>query len=77
MKVGAVLTVLVAVLITGSNAAAEVQDYVPVTDDMLTDPPPGEWLNWRGNRAGWGYSRLDQITTENVGQLQLLSLIHI
>ena len=72
MKLGAVLSTLVAVSIASSNAAAEVQDYVPVTEDMLTNPAPGEWLNWRGNRAGWGYSRLDEITTENVGQLQLV-----
>ena len=53
MKASAVLSALVAVSIASSNAAAEVQDYVPVTEDMLTNPAPGEWLNWRGNRAGW------------------------
>ena len=40
MKASAVLSALVAVSIASSNAAAEVQDYVPVTEDMLTNPAP-------------------------------------
>ena len=38
---------------------------------MLRNPAPGEWLNWRGTDNAWGYSPLDQITLDNVGELQL------
>jgi len=42
-----------------------------VTDDMLLNPPDGDWLMWRRTYDGWGYSPLDQINKGNVGQLQL------
>ena len=43
----------------------------PVTDAMLTDPPPGDWLSWRRTRNGHGYSPLDQVTRDNVADLTL------
>ncbi len=48
-----------------------VDSFRPVSDDQLQDPPPGEWLNARGNLGSWGYSSLDQINTETVGRLRL------
>ena len=39
---------------------------------MLANPPLGEWLSWRGNQSSWGYSPLDQISSNNVNQLQLV-----
>ena len=47
-------------------------EFVPVTDAMLQDPAPGDWLMWRRTLDGWGYSPLDQITRDNVGQLRLV-----
>jgi alcohol dehydrogenase (cytochrome c) len=44
----------------------------PVTDAMLRNPAPGEWLQWRQNQAGWDYSPLNQINTRNVKQLQMV-----
>ena len=38
-----------------------------MTDAMLQDPDPADWLNWRRTLDGQGHSPLDQITTENVG----------
>ena len=38
---------------------------------MLRNPAPGDWLNWRRTDNAWGYSPLDQITRQNVQQLQL------
>ena len=55
--------------ITRAQSSAE---YVPVTDAMLQNPDPADWLNWRRTLDGWGYSPLDQIDTENVHQLQLV-----
>ena len=51
---------------------AQNDDYRPVTDAMLQDPEPGDWLNWRRTLDGWGYSPLDEITTDNVGDLRLV-----
>src|SRR6476659_8986882 len=50
---------------------AQVKEFRPVTEAMLRNPPPGDWLNWRRTDNAWGYSPLDQITRQNVGQLQL------
>ena len=41
-----------------------------VTDARLLNPEPQNWLMYRGNYAGWGYSALDQITTGNVKRLK-------
>ena len=49
----------------------EVPDYRPVTNEMLRNPPPGDWLMFRRTYDGWGYSPLDEITTQNVGDLEL------
>ena len=43
----------------------------PVTDEMLADPPPGDWLSWRRTRNSHGYSTLDQVTRGNVADLKL------
>lgn len=45
--------------------------YVPVSDALLNDPPPGDWLNWRRTLDGHGFSPLDQINRDTVGTLQL------
>src|SRR2546423_18054 len=51
--------------------AAQVKDFRPVTEAMLRNPAPGDWLNWRRTDNAWGYSPLDQISKRNVQQLQL------
>ena len=67
----------VAAILTGmaglSDARAQSSDrFVPVTDAMLEDPAPGDWLMWRRTLNGWGYSPLDQVDRENVGDLRLV-----
>ena len=47
-------------------------EFKPVTDAMLQNPAAEDWLMWRRTLNGWGYSPLDQVTTENVGDLQLV-----
>ena len=66
------LNCLAAVLLVSAGAGAQEADFVPVTQEMLRNPEAGQWLHWRGTQNAWGYSPLDQITTENVGQLQLV-----
>ena len=52
-------------------------DLSPVTDALLADPPPGDWLSWRRTRDSHGYSSLDQVTRDNVAQLNLAWSISI
>lgn len=44
--------------------------FTPVSDAMLQDPDPADWLMWRRTLDGWGYSPLDQIDRANVGDLE-------
>ncbi len=52
-------------------AEAQAPDITPVTDAALQNPDPEDWLSWRRTLDGWGYSPLDQIDTDNVGDLRL------
>jgi alcohol dehydrogenase (cytochrome c) len=49
-----------------------LQSYTPVTDQVLRNPDPSDWIMMRGNYQGWGYSTLDQINKANVKGLQLV-----
>ena len=48
-----------------------VEGFTPVSDAELNNPPPDDWLHWRGNPASWGYSSLNQINKENIHRLRL------
>ena len=61
----------VATLTYGVTAPGEVKNYVPVTAAMLKNPPPGDWLIFGRNYQRHSYSPLNQITRDNVKQLQL------
>ena len=52
------------------TAQQKITGFVPVTDAMLQKPAPSDWLMWRRTQNSWGYSPLQQINKENVGQLQ-------
>ncbi len=43
-----------------------------VTDAMLADPDPADWLMWRRTLNSWGYSPLKQVNRDNVGELALV-----
>lgn len=72
MKINNKIYLAAAMLLCSSSIFAQIADYEPVTEAQLSNPPAGDWLNWRGTRSSWGYSLLDQITRENVNQLQLV-----
>jgi len=55
----------------GVTIEGEVKNYVPVTDAMLRDEDPADWLMARRNYQGWSHSPLAQITTDNVRNLRL------
>lgn len=69
-----VATATVAMLAVSEGTVAAqggTEGYRPVTTEMLMQPPPEDWLMWRGNYSHWGYSPLEQINTENVHTLRL------
>ena len=67
------LAVASLLLIAPAEARAQSSgDFVPVTDAMLQDPDPADWLMWRRTLDSWGYSPLDQINRENVGELRMV-----
>jgi len=55
----------------GMTVTGTVKNYVPVTDDMLRNQDPGDWLMARRNYQGWSHSPLTQVTRDNVKDLQL------
>ena len=42
-----------------------------VTEEMLRNPPPADWLMWRRTYDAWGYSPLDRINKTNVKNLRV------
>jgi alcohol dehydrogenase (cytochrome c) len=62
------------VLLDGLAIRAQegTRKFVPVTDAMLQKPDPAHWLMWRRTLDGWGYSPLNQINRNNVGQLRMV-----
>src|SRR5690554_2227171 len=61
-----------AALVAVGAVSAQITDYVPVTDELLANPPAEDWLTYRQNLQGWGFSPLDQINVDNVDGLQLV-----
>lgn len=55
----------------GGFTGRGIDSFEPVTEADLQNPPPGDWLSWRRTRDGHGYSPLDQISRDNVGELKL------
>ena len=75
--VGRCASLLAAALLLATAGPVAAQsstdtDFVPVTDAMLQDPADGDWLMWRRTLDGWGYSPLDQIDRDNVGDLRMV-----
>jgi PQQ-dependent dehydrogenase (methanol/ethanol family) len=61
------------VLIPGARSVAQqTSAFVPVTDAMLQNPNPADWLMWRRTLNSWGYSPLDQINRTNVRNLKMV-----
>jgi alcohol dehydrogenase (cytochrome c) len=56
---------------TGLIVAGEVEPFAPVTDAMLRDPPPSDWLMLRRDYSASNFSPLEEITRDNAHLLQL------
>ena len=66
------LALILLSLSVATPGLAQVTPYTPVSDAMLQNPPPADWLHWRRTLDAQAHSPLDQITAENVGSLRLV-----
>jgi alcohol dehydrogenase (cytochrome c) len=66
-------TLALAVLLVATSVAAQPQtEFVPVTDRMLQNPDPADWLMWRRTLDTWGFSPLAEVNRKNVGTLRMV-----
>jgi len=56
----------------GITVAGQVKNFVPVTDSMLRNPDPADWLMIRRDYKASSYSPLNQVTRDNVQDLRLV-----
>ena len=63
-----------ALLLCGSSLSygQGSDSFPPVTDAMLQDPAPSDWLMRRRTLDSWGYSPLAEVNRDNVNQLQMV-----
>jgi alcohol dehydrogenase (cytochrome c) len=57
--------------IVGLTIEGAIDGLRPVTDEMLRNPDPDDWLMLRGNYEAWSYSPLADIDRDNVAGLRL------
>lgn len=50
--------------------AALLTDFPTVTEEVLLNPSPNDWLHWGGTYDMQNFSRLDEINRDNVSKLQ-------
>ncbi|MEQ8953906.1 MAG: PQQ-binding-like beta-propeller repeat protein, partial [Gammaproteobacteria bacterium] len=67
---GLAAALLLASVAKPTLAQPPISSYNPVTDARLINPEPRNWLSYRGNLEGWGYSALDQVNANNVAELE-------
>jgi alcohol dehydrogenase (cytochrome c) len=53
-------------------AAQQARPFQAVTDAVLRNPPPADWLMWRRTLNSWGYSPLQDITPDNVRTMRMV-----
>ena len=72
--VQATLTVLLTslILLSPLSYGQKLDSFTPVTDAMLQDPSPDDWLMWRRTLDSWGYSPLTEVNRGNVDKLRMV-----
>jgi alcohol dehydrogenase (cytochrome c) len=66
MSLGLVALLAGAATVASAQSSKPAPAFRPVTDAMLKDPAPADWLSFRRTLNAWGYSPLDQIDARNV-----------
>ena len=56
----------------GITVVGEVKNYVPVTDAMLRNPDPADWLMIRRDYKATSFSPLNQINAQNANELRMV-----
>ena len=70
-----VLVCLVGLLVIQAGAArgqSQDQAWEPITEERLLNPEDGDWMNYRRTYDVTGFSPLDQINRDTVGELRLV-----
>ena len=62
---------IVIIVAAVNPVGAQQSDFVPVTDAVLRNPDPADWLSWRRDHSASEYSPLQQVNRQNVGKLGL------
>lgn len=62
---------LLALVMTVHYAQAQQHGFIPVTNEMLLDPDPADWLMFSRTYDAQRFSPLGQINTGNVAKLQM------
>ena len=66
-----ILAAISLMAVDAATAPQSVPAFVPVTDAVLRNPAPADWLRWRRDHAATGDSPLDEIERRNVHKLRL------
>jgi alcohol dehydrogenase (cytochrome c) len=67
-----IVSLAAALLCISPTASADDRAFAPVTDAMLQNPDPADWLMWRRTLDSWGYSPLEEIDASNVARLRVV-----
>src|SRR3984885_14218022 len=71
-KIASTLTLTIVFIGVQGSAQQAPSSVLQVTDQMLANPDPADWLMWRRTFNSWGYSPLSQITRSNIGKLRMV-----
>src|SRR5262245_61735167 len=63
--------VALALITAAPMLLAQVKNFVPVTDQMLSNPSPEDWLIFSRTYDAQRFSPLNQVNKQNIGQLTL------
>jgi alcohol dehydrogenase (cytochrome c) len=67
-----ILALVLVALASATTQAQRTTDFVPISDAVLQNPAPEDWLMWRRTFDSWGYSPLEQVDRNNVGNLRMV-----
>src|SRR5947209_8589113 len=71
VSAGGAAAALLGAMIAGSNGFAQTRNYKNVTEQMLLNPSPDDWLMYSRTYDAQRYSPLKQINKSNVKNLTL------
>src|SRR5437762_45064 len=72
LRKGFIVAIAFAIAVAIAPAViGQVKDFVPVTDQMLLNPSPDDWLMFSRTYDAQRFSPLNQVTKQNVNQLGL------